>query len=470
MSELTAYIDQHKGRFLEELFEFIRIPSVSTTPERAGDVRRCAEWLRDNLTGVGFEAVELVATDGHPIVLAELIADPDAPTVLIYGHYDVQPSEPDELWTTPAFEPTVRDGRLYARGSVDDKGQVFMHLKAIEARLATGAGMPVNVKLVIEGEEEVGSKNLDAFIAANRERLACDAVLISDTTMYSPQLPCITVGLRGISYMEVRVTGPTKDLHSGSYGGAVANPANALATMIAGLRDERGRITIPGFYDRVREISPEERDGLSRLPVDEEAIRVDVGAPELAGGEAGMTMLERLWYRPTLDVNGLLSGFTGEGAKTVLPSTAMAKVSMRLVPDQDSGEIADRFAEHVRGLAPPGVTVEVVAFHGGEPWVAQTGGPFYEAAMAALRDGFEAEPVFIREGGSIPIVPMFEETFDAPAVLLGFGLPGSNPHAPDEWLDLEVFEKGIAALAALHDQIAATDSRPRSGSSSRSPG
>lgn len=459
MTDFASYVAEHRDRFVDELKEFLRIPSISTTPDRADDVDRCADWLAESLTEAGLDSAEVVRTSGHPIVLAEKIVDPSAPTLLVYGHYDVQPSEPDELWTTPPFEPTIRDGRIYARGSVDDKGQVYMHVKAIEARLRNGAGLPVNVKLAIEGEEEVGSKHLESFLAENRERLACDTIVISDTSMYSPDLPCITVGLRGIAYIEIRVTGPTKDLHSGSYGGAVANPANALAGILAALKDDDGRVTIPGFYDRVREIADEEREGLRRLPVDESAIQADVGAPELIG-EAGFTMLERLWYRPTLDVNGLLSGFTGEGAKTVLPSYAMAKVSMRLVPDQNSREITRLALEHIEALAPPGVTVEIIDHHGGEPWVAETEGAIYDAAKAALRAGFGAEPVFIREGGSIPIVSLFEEIFQAPVLLLGFGLPGSNPHAPDEWLNLEVYEKGIAALADLYDEIAA---RPPAG-------
>ncbi|WP_423926136.1 dipeptidase [Candidatus Palauibacter sp.] len=452
MSDFCAYIDRELPRFHEELETLLRIPSISTDPECAGDVRACAEWVAEHLAAAGVPGAEVIETGGHPIVVAERIQAADAPTVLVYGHYDVQPSEPDELWSSPPFEPTVRDGRLYARGAVDDKGQVHMHIKALEARLATGAGVPVNLKLVIEGEEEVGSRHLAAFLSENAERLACDAVLISDTGMFSPDLPCITTGLRGIVYTEINVFGPASDLHSGSYGGAVVNPANALAAILAGLRDDRGRATVPGYYDAVRPITERERADLERLPMDDETLRAGVGAPAL-GGEAGFSALERLWYRPTLDVNGMLSGFTGEGSKTVLPSRAMAKVSMRLVPDQDPAQVIEAFEARVHELAPEGVTVEIKRSHGGAPWVADTAHPIFDAASAALESGFGAPPAFVREGGSIPIVQAFEETFEAPALLIGFALPGCNMHAPDEWLDLGVYRNGIAALADLYGRL-----------------
>ncbi|MCG8468185.1 MAG: dipeptidase, partial [Gemmatimonadetes bacterium] len=388
----------------------------------------------------------------HPIVLGERIVAEDAPTILLYGHYDVQPSEPDDLWTSPPFEPTERDGKLFARGAADDKGQVHMHLKALQTRLDVGAETPVNLKLVIEGEEEIGSPNLDAFLTDNAERLSCDAVMISDTGMFAPDVPCITTGLRGIVYTEINVHGPASDLHSGSFGGAVVNPANALAKILAGLKDDEGRATIPGYYDDVRDITDRERADLDRLPMDEERLRTTVGAPEL-GGESGFGALERLWYRPTLDVNGLLSGFTGEGSKTVLPSRAMAKVSMRLVSDQRPADVVEAFERHVHALAPSGVRVEVRRFHGGEPWVANAEHPIFEAASSALEAGFGARPAFIREGGSIPIVQSFEETFGAPALLIGFALPDCNAHAPDESLDLGVYRRGIEALANLYGTI-----------------
>ncbi len=454
MSDFNEYIDQELARFQGELEDFLRIPSISTDPAYAGDVRDGAAWVAEHLAAAGIPSVEIIETEGHPIVVGERIYAADAPTVLVYGHYDVQPSEPDDLWTSPPFEPTVRDGRLYARGSVDDKGQVHMHLKAIETRLASGADVPVNLKLVIEGEEEVGSSNLGSFLAEHAERLACDAILISDTGMFSSELPCITTGLRGIVYTEVNVYGPASDLHSGSYGGAVVNPANALADIIAGLKDERGRATVPGFYDAVRPITERERADLARLPMDEETLREGVGATAL-GGEDGFSALERLWYRPTLDVNGLLSGFTGAGSKTVLPSKAMAKVSMRLVPDQDPEQVIEAFEQRVHELAPAGVTVDIKRSHGGAPWVADTEHPIFEAAAQALESGFGTAPAYVREGGSIPIVQSFEETFGAPALLIGFALPGCNAHAPDEWIDLGVYRNGIAALADLYGSVAA---------------
>lgn len=453
MSDFDGYIDDRLDAFRAELGDFLRIPSVSTSSAHAADMGRCAEWVGERLREAGATAVEIIETEGHPIVLGERLVDPSAPTLLVYGHYDVQPTEPDDLWTTPPFEPTERDGRLYARGAVDDKGQVHMHIKALETRLRSGADTPLNLKYVIEGEEEVGSQHLGGFLRAHSDRLACDAVLISDTSMFSPDLPCITTGLRGIVYTEVNVRGPDHDLHSGSYGGAVVNPANALAGILARLKDDAGRATVPGFYDPVRAITDEEKADLARLPMDDEAVRVDVGAPEL-GGEDGFSTLERLWFRPTLDVNGLLSGFTGEGSKTVLPSKAMAKVSMRLVPDQDPTEVGDAFERYVKELAPPGVTVEVRRFHDGAPWVADPSHPVFDAARVSLEAGFGTPPAMIREGGSIPIVPMFEKVFDAPVLLVGFALPGCNAHAPDEWIDLGVYRRGIAALASLYGELA----------------
>lgn len=452
MTDTTTYIRENRERYEAELAEFLRIPSVSTDGSRADDVKAAAEWLADKIREAGLEDAEVVATDGHPIVVASHITDPSAPTILVYGHYDVQPEDPVDLWTSPPFEPDIRDGRMYARGAIDDKGQVYMHVKALEARLATGVGLPVNVKVVFEGEEEVGSKNLEAFLNSNAERLSADAVLISDTGMFSRELPSVTIGLRGLAYVEVICTGPKGDLHSGAYGGAVVNPANALCKIVAGLKDEQGRVTIPGFYDKVQDVSDIEKEGLAKLPFDEAGFVAETGVPEL-DGEVGFGTLERLWYRPTLDVNGLLSGFTGEGAKTVLPSRAMAKISMRLVPDQDPSEIADLARTHIERLAPPGVTVKVTEHHGGTPWVSDPSSPIFAAGAAALEKAFGSQPVFIREGGSIPIVPMFENLF-GPVLLLGFGLPGSNLHAPDEWIDLDVYNKGIVTLVDLYDQIA----------------
>ncbi|HWK90450.1 MAG TPA: dipeptidase, partial [Longimicrobium sp.] len=354
-------LQRNRDRNLDELVEWLRIPSVSAMSEHRADTARAAEWLAEKMREAGLTTVEVIPTAGHPVVLGEWRgAAAGAPTLLLYGHYDVQPAEPLNEWKSPPFEPEVRDGNLYARGSVDDKGQVYLHLKAVQAHLAEGGALPVNVVFLIEGEEEVGSPHLGAFLQENVERLRCDAVLISDTTMFAPGLPSITTGLRGLAYMEVRVQGPATDLHSGAYGGAVVNPANALAKIISQLHDAQGRVTVPGFYDRVRELTAEQRAAVGRLPFEEENLRKEVGAPRL-GGEQGYGPLERIWARPTLDVNGLLSGYTGEGAKTVLPSKAMAKVSMRLVPDQDYKEVERMFIDHVQSLAPEGVTVEVLA-------------------------------------------------------------------------------------------------------------
>lgn len=448
---IDAYLTENRKRFEDELKELLRIPSVSTDSTYAGEVKRCADWLAGHFTDAGLET-EVIGTDGHPVVFAEHRADVESPTVLIYGHYDVQPADPEHLWTSPPFEPEVRNGRVYARGSEDDKGQVHMHAKALEARLRSGVGVPVNVKMVIEGEEEIGSRNLESFLLENRKRLSCDAVMISDTTMLGPDLPAITAGLRGLAYMEVTVRGPNRDLHSGSYGGAVRNPANALATIIAGLKDEYGRVAVPGFYDRVKEMTGEERASLRAIPFEDDDFQRDLDLETLAG-EAGYSTLERLWYRPTLDVNGMISGFTGEGAKTVLPSEARAKISMRLVPDQDPEEIEASFKKHVLSLAPAGVSVDVEHHHGAVPWRADPKGPVFEAASAALDEAFHRKPLLIREGGSIPIVPMMESLLDAPVILVGFGLPGANPHAPDEWLDLGVYHKGIAALVSMWGKL-----------------
>jgi acetylornithine deacetylase/succinyl-diaminopimelate desuccinylase-like protein len=448
---VTEYLQQNREKSLAELNELLRIPSISAKSEHKGDTAAAAEWLADRMRAIGLE-VELVATAGNPVVLGAWRGAAGAPTLLVYGHYDVQPPEPLDEWLSSPFEPTVRDGKLFARGSVDDKGQVYLHLKAVEAHLATNGSLPVNVVFLVEGEEEVGSEHLPQFLADNVDGLRCDAVMISDTTMFAPGLPSITIGLRGLAYMEVRVQGPSVDLHSGAYGGAVVNPANALAKIIAQLHDERGRVTIPGFYDRVREMDARERENVASLPFEEEGLREEVGAPKL-GGEEGYGPLERIWVRPTLDVNGLLSGYTGEGAKTVLPAKAMAKVSMRLVPDQDHRQVERAFTDHVKSLAPAGVTVEVEALHGGQPWFAEPSGPVFEAARRALAKAYGRDPVTIREGGSIPIVKAFEDTLGASVVLIGFGLPGENAHAPNEWMSLDNFHRGAEAIAMLYDEL-----------------
>lgn len=451
MSDVHAYIDTNLPRFREELNDFLRIPSVSARSEHRPDMKRAAEWLAERMRDAGLE-VSIEATPGHPIVLGEWRgAGEGAPTVLIYGHYDVQPAEPLELWTSPPFEPTVRDGRLYARGSVDDKGQLYLHVKALEAHLKTAGRLPVNVVVLAEGEEEVGSENLMPFVEAHAQRLAADYVVVSDTTMVGPGIPTIGTSLRGLVYFEIEVEGPAQDLHSGSYGGAVINPATALARIIASFHDDDWHATIKGFYDDVH-TPPAVKDQIEAVPFDEAGFLADTGA-EMLAGEAGYGTLERLWTRPTVEVNGMISGYTGEGAKTVLPSRAMAKVSCRLVPDQDPEVIQRLFRAHVERVAPAGVRVEVRYLHGGEAWRANTEGPLYEAGARALEQAFGRPTVFAGEGGSIPIVPAFERVLDAPVLLMGFGLPGENAHAPDEWMSVENFDKGTHAAAELLTQL-----------------
>jgi acetylornithine deacetylase/succinyl-diaminopimelate desuccinylase-like protein len=448
--DLASYFDANAVRARDELFDFLRIPSVSARSEHDADTRRAAEWLRASMTEAGL-TTEVIGTAGHPIVLGEWRGAPGRPTVLIYGHYDVQPAEPLELWDSPAFEPAVRDGRIYARGSVDDKGQLFLHVKALQAHLAVRGTLPVNVIVLAEGEEEVGSENLEQFIRAHAERLACDAVVISDSAMFAPGQPSILSSLRGMAYFQIDVQGPATDLHSGSYGGAVVNPAMALARILATLHDDEGRIAIPGFYDQVRAWPEAVREGMRGLPFDETHFLDEVGAPAL-GGEAGHTVLERLWTRPTCEVNGLLSGYTGEGAKTVLPAKAMAKVSCRLVPDQDPQAIERLMQAHVARVAPAGVTVTVTALHGGRPWRADLEGPLFDAARRALAEAFGKEPVIVGEGGSIPVVGDFQSILGVPVLLVGFGLPGENAHAPNEWMSVENFETGMRAMARLYEE------------------
>ena len=449
-SDLNEFLETNDSRIESELFEFLRIPSVSAKSENNGDVIRAAEWLRQSIEDAGLKGT-IHQTAGHPVVIGEWRGAPDAPTVLVYGHYDVQPAEPLELWTSPPFEPTLRDGNIYARGSVDDKGQLFLHVKALEAHLKTRGKLPVNVVLIAEGEEEVGSDNLEHFVENNKELLACEAVVISDSAMFSPGQPSILSSLRGLAYFEINVKGPSVDLHSGGYGGAVINPATALAKIISSMHDENWHVAIEGFYDSVREWPAEVRKGMRGLPFEESTFLKETGAPEL-GGEAGFTSLERLWSRPTCEVNGLLAGYIGEGAKTVLPSKAMAKVSCRLVPDQTPTEIVKLMEAHVAKVTPKGVTATVKYLHGGKPWRAELKGPLYDAARRALATAFEKEPVIVGEGGSIPVVGDFERVLGAPVLLVGFGLPGENAHAPDEWMSAENFRIGMRAMAAFWDE------------------
>lgn len=452
-SDLDAWLTANDGRIHDELFEFLRIPSVSARVEHAADVGRAATWLHEKLATIGFE-VETISTAGHPVVLAEWRKAPaGAPTLLVYGHYDVQPPEPLELWTSPAFEPTVRDGKLFARGSVDDKGQLWIHVKALEAHLAVRGTLPLNVIVLAEGEEEIGSEHLEPFVAAHAARLACDGVVISDSAMFAPGIPSILSSLRGLAYFEITVQGPASDLHSGMYGGAVVNPAMALARILSTMHDSLGRVSIDGFYDAVRPFPAEVLAGMRALPFDEEEFARDLGVPAL-GGERGQTTLEKLWTRPTCEVNGLLSGYTGEGAKTVLPAKAMAKVSCRLVPDQEPFLIEALMRDHVAKVAPPGVTATVQHLHGGRPWRADLEGPLFDAARRALAAAFGREPVIQGEGGSIPVVGDFVRILNAPVLLVGFGLPGENAHAPDEWISEDNFRRGLRAIATLYGEVA----------------
>src|SRR6266576_785469 len=448
---LTAFIEGRRDQHLAELSEFLRIPSISAKSEHKPDIERGARWVADHLRAAGFKTVRIVPTNLHPLVYAESLEAPRQPTILVYGHYDVQPPEPLELWTSPAFEPTVRDGKIFARGSVDDKGQLFLHVKALEAHLATRKKLPLNVVVIAEGEEEIGSEHLAQFVEEQKKLLAADSVVISDSAMFAPGLPSILSSLRGLAYFEINVQGPKSDLHSGSYGGAVVNPAMALARLLATFHDENGHIAIPGFYDKVREWDPKIRQQMRSLPFDDKTLMKETSVDSL-GGEKGYTTLEKLWTRPTCEVNGLLSGYTGEGAKTVLPAKAMAKVSCRLVPDQNPADIERLMKAHLAKVAPKGVKVAVKTLHGGRPWRAELDGPIFEAAKSALRSAFGKEPVITGEGGSIPVVGDFERILGAPVLLVGFGLPGENAHAPDEWMSVENFRKGTLAMAALWDE------------------
>ncbi|GMR12489.1 MAG: dipeptidase [Gemmatimonadota bacterium] len=453
MSDAQSIIAESLPLWRAELDEFLRIPSISARSEHDGDTRAAAEWLCDRMRAAGLET-EVIGTPGHPVVLGEWSgAGPDAKTVLIYGHYDVQPVDPLDEWTSAPFEPEVRDGALYARGSADDKGQLYLHIKAAEAHLKATGSLPVNLIILAEGEEEVGSPNLVPFVEAHRQRLAADAVIISDSSMFAPGLPSLLFSLRGLAYFEVHVQGPASDLHSGAYGGAVVNPANALAHIISTLHDQDGRIAIAGFYDDVLEWDEATRQAIRELPFDRDDFQASVGASAL-GGEIGYSELERLWTRPTCDVNGLLSGYTEEGAKTVLPAYAMAKISFRLVSDQNPDRVLELFHEHLARVTPTGVTVNVTELHGGHPWKAQLDESLKSAATSALERAFGAPPVLVGEGGSIPIVGEFERILEAPALLIGFSHPGCNLHAPDEWFPVENFEKGIRALAYLYEELA----------------
>jgi acetylornithine deacetylase/succinyl-diaminopimelate desuccinylase-like protein len=444
MEKTQAYLVQNKERFLSELIELLKIPSVSADSSFSEHTHSCAEYVADKLRAAGADKVKVYSTAGYPIVYGEKILSDNLPTVLVYGHYDVQPAVPYELWDSPPFEPVIKNDRIYARGAADDKGQFYMHLKAFEAMMAS-AEVPCNIKFMIEGEEEVGSPNLATFVRENAAMLAADVVLISDTSMLGNDTPSIDVGLRGLSYVEVEVTGPNKDLHSGVYGGAVANPINILAKMIASMHDENNRITIPGFYDKVQELSAEERDEMAKAPFDQAAYNAELDV-DAEWGEAGYSTMERTGIRPTLDVNGIWGGYTGEGSKTVLPSKAYAKISMRLVPNQNSHEITEIFENYFRSVAPKGVRVEVRPHHGGEPAVTPIDSPEYLAASMAMEKTFGKKPIPTRGGGSIPIVALFEEVLGLKSVLMGFGLDIDALHSPNESYGLFNYFKGIETI------------------------
>ncbi|MEK6475894.1 dipeptidase [Catalinimonas sp. 4WD22] len=449
---VKEYIENHKDRFIEELFELLRIPSVSTDKKFKEDVLKAADYLKRKLEALNVDKVEICETPGYPIVYAEKMVDEKLPTVLVYGHYDVQPADPYELWETPPFEPQVRNGKIYARGACDDKGQMYMHIKALEVMQEAGQ-LPCNVKFMLEGEEEVGSDHLPDFVKNNKEKLKADVILISDTDIIDNDNPSITVGLRGMSYMQVEVTGPNRDLHSGMYGGTVANPINVLCEMIASLKDEKGRITIPGFYDKIVELSQEEREEMNKAPHDDEKYKKELGVDELAG-EDGYTTLERIGIRPTLDVNGIWGGYISEGAKTVLPSKAYAKISMRLVPDQNHKEIDKLFAEHLKAIAPKSVKVEVTSHHGGQPAVIPTDSTEINAAKKAFAEAWGKEPVLTREGGSIPIVELFQKELKLDSVLMGFGLGEDAIHSPNESYGIYNYLKGIETITLFYKHYA----------------
>ncbi len=454
MENIRAYIEQHKDRFLDELLDLLRVPSVSADPNYKQDVLRAAEVVKSRLVEAGVDKAEVCETPGYPIVYAEKMIDPALPTILVYGHYDVQPADPIELWTSGPFEPVIKtteahpQGAIFARGACDDKGQMYMHVKAFELMMNTQT-LPCNVKFMIEGEEEVGSKSLEAFVKDNKEKLASDVILISDTGMLANDIPSITTGLRGLSYVEVEVTGPNRDLHSGLYGGAVANPINILTQMIASLQDEQNRITIPGFYDDAIELTAQERAEMAKAPFSLDAYKKALDLGDVHGEEGYLTM-ERNSIRPTLDVNGIWGGYTGEGAKTVIASKAYAKISMRLVPGQDPDKITKLFCDHFESIAPKSVKVKTMPHHGGMPYVSPTNDKGYEAASRAMLDTFGKKPVPVRSGGSIPIVALFEQELKVKSILLGFGLDSDAIHSPNEHFGVFNYFKGIETIARFY--------------------
>lgn len=460
---IKEYIQTNKERFVNELMEWLRIPSVSANSQNRRDMHHAAVFAKEKLLAAGCDKAELIDTPGHPVVYAEKFVGPNAPTLLVYGHYDVQPPDPLDLWSSPPFEPIIKDNKIFARGACDDKGQAYMHIKAFEAMMRLGE-RPCNVKFMIEGEEEIGSAHLGDFVRKHKSLLEADAILISDTSLISLDTPSITVGLRGLCYMEVEVTGPNRDLHSGVYGGAVANPINALASMIASLHDEKGRVTIPGFYDRVMSLTDTEREELNKAPFSMDHYKKELGIHEVKG-EEGFTTLERTGIRPTLDVNGIWGGYIGQGAKTVLPSKAFAKISMRLVPDQSTDEIAQLFTNHFKTLAPHGVKVKVTTLHGGEPAVTPTNSIVYRSAEKAYLEVFGKKPIPTRDGGSIPIVALFKKELGLDSVLLGFGFDSDAIHSPNEHFGVKNFMLGIETIFTFYQTFAKEIKAKRAGQS-----
>ncbi len=453
MENVVSYINSNKANYVEELKDFLRIPSISTLAENKNDMLKAASFVVKKLADAGMENTKIVETKGHPLVYADWLHAPGKPTVLIYGHYDVQPVDPIDLWDSPPFEPTIKGENIYARGATDDKGQMYMHIKSAEAYFKTVGKLPLNIKFIIEGEEEIGSSNLEEFVNKNQDLLKCDAVMISDTSLYGPGIPTLTYGLRGICYMEVTVTGPNRDLHSGTFGGGVGNPINILAEMISKLMDSNGKIKIPGFYDDVVRLTKKERDNFKRLPFSEKQYAKALGVKELKG-EKGYTTLERVWARPTLDCNGITGGFTGDGAKTVLPSKATAKISMRLVPNQDPIKIGKLFSKYIKKITPKSVKVAIKDLHGAYPIATSLDDKATQAAAKAIAKVFGKKTVFMREGGSIPIVVTFAKKLKAAPVLMGVGLNTENLHSPNEHFNLNHFQLGILSSAYFFDEFA----------------
>jgi acetylornithine deacetylase/succinyl-diaminopimelate desuccinylase-like protein len=446
LKEVVPYIQANRDKYIDELKDFLKIQSISTLPEHKDAINDAAEFVAGKLKSAGISRINVFKTEGHPIVYAEWLGAPGKPTVLIYGHYDVQPVDPIDLWDHHPFDPIIKDGNIYARGATDDKGQLYMHIKSVEAYFKTRGSLPLNVKFLIEGEEEIGSENLEKFINDNTELLKCDSVLISDTELYEPGLPTLTYGLRGLAYMEVEVTGPSQDLHSGSFGGAVANPINVIANMISQLHDKNGRVTIPHFYNNVLRLTKKERDNYKRLKFSDKKLAKELGVPELKG-EKGFSTLERMWARPTLDCNGIFGGFTGKGAKTIIPSMATSKISMRLVPDQDPRRIIKEFTKYIKKIAPKSVNVIVHELHSAYPVLTPLGDKAAAAASVAMEKAFGKKTVYVRDGGSIPIVTVFTKKLKAPTVLMGMGLNTENLHSPNEHFNLNHFQLGIISSA-----------------------